>query len=268
MRKSISKKEFYFSVIPNGFMCLTHIYYIVLIFQDPKYLTKMTHLNMHANCIYLWLCVLADICFYCYNSKKLEKVGCFARNNMSPVCNTTSLFVMIFYWPAYWLGYMPQFIGSFKTLLSIYHHFLINIIIFLELFMANHRRHRFTIKYMLIILLVFLLYGVIFIISTYVADIPPYPALKKLKPGYVVLMIVGMLILLFGCYWLYILFSYIKYRFIVKSLDKDSYNCEEDVDGELNEENEQRLCRPTQYTEDEENIKDKDVENNEGDEKV
>ena len=231
MRNSISNKEFCLSLLFNGINTITWISfttYYTIQGTELKTLIFLTMITWNFNSIYLLLCLICDISFY-FKSKKLEPLNDFLRNKFCNVINTMSFEVTVLYWALLFMGGMRNLTGFLDFLSNFYFHFLISVLVILDIFIANHRRHRFsyiTLCFCYVYLVCYFIYGSVL---TWVFDKPPYPFMKE--PYYIVIIYAAVFCVVLALCYLFLVSLYtIKYKYILKiEGDEEEINIDENL---------------------------------------
>ena len=230
MRDSISNKEFCLSLFFNGINTITWISYTIYYIAKGTELGTLVYLTMitwNFNSIYLLLCLICDISFY-FKSKKLKPLNNFLRNKFCNVINTMSFEVTVLYWALLFMGGMRNLTGFLDFLSTFYFHFLISILVILDIFNANHRRHRFTYITLSFCYVYLVCYIIIGSISTWGFNKPPYPFLDGIKIYMVVVYGIAFFIILALCYLFLVSLYTIKYKYILKvEGDEEEINIDE-----------------------------------------
>jgi len=231
MRKNITLKQFIVSCILNG---LNTVFYFLgyQVFFDYRNLIFLTVITLDFNSIYLFLSFICDISLFIFKSTKLESLNNFLRNTLCHVVNPISYAVTIIAWgiAAIWgMGDSNDVNYFMFLLLNIYAHLLISIFVIIDLFIAEHDNHSFSLKILALIFIYMILYGILCGILSINFDYPPYPFLK----GVNIITLIGIyaIISLFFllCYFLHILLFKIKFKFIVKEENEDTVNLKEEI---------------------------------------
>ena len=248
MRDSISKKEFCLSLLFNGINTITWISYTTYYTAKKIELGKLIYLTMitwNFNSIYLLLCLICDTSYF-FKSTKLEPLNNFLRNKFCNVINTMSFEVTVLYWILLFMGGMRKLTGFWDFLSTFYFHFLISILVILDIFNANHRRHKFTYITLSFCYVYLVCYFIIASISTWGFNKPPYPFLNEIKIYMVVVYAIAFCIVLALCYLFLVSLYTIKYKYILKKEgDEGEANTEEKLDKKIlssSQENEKSEC--------------------------
>ena len=232
MRTSISNKEFCLSLLFNGINTITWISYTIYYLVKGKELGTFIYLTMitwNFNSIYLFLCLICDINFF-FKSKKLEPLNNFLRNKFCNIINTMSFEVTVLYWTLLFTGGMRSLRGFLDFLSNFYFHFLISVLVILDIFNANHKRHRFTLITLCFCYVYLVCYCVIGSIATWGFDNPPYPFLKGAEFYVALIYVFAFCIVLAFCYLFLIALYTIKYKYILKiEGDEEEINIEENL---------------------------------------
>lgn len=174
MRKSISKSEFYNSLIINGSNSILFFGFFLHIFYYPNNLIYCTWLSYLFNSFYLFISLICDINLYIFKSSNLEFINDFFRNKFSIPMNVVSYYVFFIYWVFYFTAGVNKIEGIFDFLKSFYHHILIMIIEIFDIFNSYHRYLKFSLKDLFICLITINLYGIELFVLIFHYNIPPY----------------------------------------------------------------------------------------------
>ena len=231
MRSSISKQELFLSLLFNGINTITWISYTLYYSIRGEELGTFIYLTMitwNFNSIYLFLNLVCDVHFY-FNLKKLEPLNDFLRNKLCNVINTMSIIVTILYWTLLCIGGVPAIVDFLDFLSNFYFHFLISALVILDIFIANHRRHRFsyiTLCFCYVYLVCYFIYGSVL---TWVFDKPPYPFMTE--PYYIVIIYAAVFCVVLALCYLFLVSLYtIKYKYILKiEGDEEEINIDENL---------------------------------------
>ena len=237
MRTSISNKEFCLSLLFNGINTITWIsfttYYSIKDMELGTFI-YLTMITWNFNSIYLFLCLICDISFF-FKSKKLEPLNNFLRNKFCNVINTMSFEVTVLYWTLLLTGGMQDIVDFWDFLSNFYFHFLISILVILDIFNANHKRHRFTLITLCFCYVYLFCYIIIGSIATWVFDNPPYPFLVGIKFYMILIYGVAFCIVLLLCYSFLVSIYIFKYKCILKiEGDEEEINIEERLTDDKN----------------------------------
>lgn len=224
MRKSISLKELIFSVICNGINSIIYTCYIYTIFVDLTQFLYLTRISCHLNSISLLLCLISDIILYFGKETVFENIQDQIRNNISPVINPVSYLTMFGFWLFFLIARDKPWNDTRDFMSDFYIHFIINIIITIDLFIANHNRERFNWKNLIYTYIYLTLYGIIFCVTYFHFKYKIYPLADMLNEWQMFLMALCLYVILTLSYCMYVLFSYIKYKYIIEDTDIDYYN--------------------------------------------
>ena len=152
------------------------------------------------------------------------------RNKLCHVANTISYEISFLFWGIVAFGGMGEFPSDIMLiLLNIYAHLLISILVIIDIFVAEHDNHSFSLKIMAAIIIYMILYGILCGILTINFDMPPYPFLKGIN----ILQLIGIYaissFILVLCYFFHILLFKIKYKFIIKEDNDDTSDLKEEI---------------------------------------
>lgn len=217
----------------NAIMLIYYIYDIILISTNLEHLTRWSY---YANSVFTTICLICDIISYFGQNegsseetklyyelmeenkdKKnnwVENLNNWNRNKFAVVCNTYSYLVSIGFWLIYIFGneYMlvSQNIRSwFNTL---YHHLIITVILIIDLFFSNRKKHNFSWDYFWIITLIYLFYYAIVTSEKYIFGRPAYKFVRESS----FLFLIG----LFLVAYIFLCLSYLIHIFLLRLKQK------------------------------------------------
>ena len=208
MRDSISKCQFFTSLIIYGLNTLISIAILSLIFIRPKiifmFLTMWTY---YMNSVYLCINLICDFNLYINKSNKLEKLNDWNRNIYSQICNTFTYLVFILFWSLILLGKDFMNFGKFNLfgiIINIYLHFLISVFCIIDIIIHEHNKISFKRKNFVIIFIIFTLYMILCALGKYVFNIYSY---RFVRNGNLKQLLVAMFIfyiIIYNCYYFHI----------------------------------------------------------------
>ncbi len=123
------------------------------------------------------------------------------RNKFSIVVNTVSILVFFLYWSLKFSGGMRDLEGVLDTIKTIYLHLVITLFVIIDLFSANHDRHRFSLRFLAFETIYFLLYLADAGVATFVYNDPPYPFMETLNYTGLATYTVSFYLVLVFCYY-------------------------------------------------------------------
>ena len=225
MRDFITKKQFITTCIINGIN--TIFYFIGYSYGfDYRQLVFITIITLDFNSIYLFLTFICDLSIFVFNSEKLENMNDILRNKIAHVINPISYFVTFMFWVLIITGGIKDaFEDTIAIIYSIYAHFIISILIIIDLFVADHKRHYFSWITLIFIFVYVFLYLILLCVVTFKYDDPPYHFLEDIKIWALLLYFALFSVIIILCYFLQIYLMKIKYLYILKMKDvPQNYN--------------------------------------------
>jgi len=164
MRESISKYQFFSSLIIYGLNTLISIVLLPLIFIDKESIFMLMFYTYYMNSVYLCINLICDFNLYINKSNKLEKLNDWNRNIYSQICNTFTYLVFILFWSLILLGRYFMTIGSFYSfdfLICFYLDCLVTIFCIIDIIIHEHNKISFKRKNFVIIFIIFTLYMIL-----------------------------------------------------------------------------------------------------------
>ena len=208
MRDSISKCQFFTSLIIYGLNTLISIAILSLIFIRPKiifmFLTMWTY---YMNSVYLCINLICDFNLYINKSNKLEKLNDWNRNIYSQICNTFTYLVFILFWSLILLGKDFMNFGKFNLfgiIINIYLHFLISVFCIIDIIIHEHNKISFKRKNFVIIFIIFTLYMILCVLGKYVFKFCPYTFIENGNLKQLLVAMFFFYIIIYNCYCFHI----------------------------------------------------------------
>lgn len=177
----VTKNQLIFSCIFNGLNTIMLLYYIYDIFLRPIDLEHITRLTYYLNSIFTTICLICDIFLYYFQKNEensesqqsyilmsenhdkrgfFERLNDFNRNKYAPIFNPYAYFVSIGFWSLYFFGnkimLVTKNVRSWNN--AYYHHLVIQIIIIIDIFVADRKQIIFSWKQFGIIFALFTIY--------------------------------------------------------------------------------------------------------------
>ena len=190
----VEKSQLITSIIINGGNTFFLIYYIYDSFIHPIDLLHITRWSFFLNSLFTTICLFCDIIIYNIEKEesiidmnynlmidkdinkkeknlisKIKTLDDFNKNKYGVVCNTFCYFVSLgFLFLFFFENDIMQVSKSIKNLFNcIYHHFIIQIIIIINVFISERKKHFFSWVYLNIIFAVYILYIIIICFEKY-----------------------------------------------------------------------------------------------------
>ena len=256
----VKKTQLIISIIFNGGNFPFLIYYLYDSIIHPIDFLHVTRWSYFLNSIYTTICLICDIIIYAsekegenfeldmnYNliidkdnnkNKKdllneIKILDNWNKNKYGNVCNSLGYFVSFGFWSLFFLGNSTMQISkSIKSVFNcIYHHCIIQIIVILNIFCSERKKHNFSLFYFGIIFGIYLLYVFIICIEKYFYNKNAYFFMENKSK-----------LFLFFCFVFSSLFLFLSYLFnifiidIIGKINKNKFNedNEEEKDAEKN----------------------------------
>lgn len=225
----VEKSQLITSIIINGGNTFFLIYYIYDSFIHPIDLLHITRWSFFLNSLFTTICLFCDIIIYNiekeesiidmnYNlmidkdiNKKeknlisrIKTLDDFNKNKYGIVCNTFCYFVSLgFLFLFFFENDIMQVSKSIKNLFNcIYHHFIIQIIIIINVFISERKKHFFSWFYLNIIFAVYILYIIIICFEKYFLGINAYLFMRDKTNLFLFFCFIFSSLFLFLCYLL------------------------------------------------------------------
>lgn len=177
------------------------------------HITNWSHL---ISTIYLFLSILCDTSFICFQSKKFEKLQYFVHNSFSKVAFPYCFMISIGFWMIFLFGLIfgvATFakkgieISIFRIIINIHLHLGITIIMLIELFFYPREEMTITIQSGIVNIVIFIVYATTACIAKYVFDKNAYFFMGEINIFGLICVGVAIFVLLIGCVFLYNLIS-------------------------------------------------------------
>ena len=227
------KSQLITSIIFNGGNTLFLIYYIYDSILHPIDLLHITRQSFFLSSIFTTISLICDIIIY-YSEKeenaidmnynliedkdntnqenenyiiKIKKLDDWNKNKYGIVVNTFCFFVSLGFLCLYFFGNDIMLISkSIKNLFNcIYHHFIIQMIIIINIFISERKKQGFSWFYLAIIFSVYLSYGTFIYIEKYYFGINAYYFMRDKTKLFLFFCFLLSSLFLFICYLLNIL---------------------------------------------------------------
>ena len=178
MREPINPFKFYIlASIYFANFCLCMYFMIAKHVKNLAFLTSWT---LFMNSIYLFINLLADAFFFFTKQHTFDFLHEFSREKIAPVVNSFTYMVFIAFWGMASMGSsVMKFPLDFLSILkNIYQHGLITVFVILDVFFYEHKQSKFELINIVLLFIIFLLYGTAAAISIYIYNFIPYPFMK------------------------------------------------------------------------------------------
>ena len=196
----VKKNQLITSIIFNGGNFIFLIYYIYDSAIHPIDFLHITRWSYYLNSIFTTIILICDILIYIsqkeqtkidedmnyilmidnmensrYNKiqkNKIEILDDWNKNKFGNVCNSLGYFVSVGFWCLFFFGNnIMQISKSIKSVFTcIYHHFIIQMIVIINIFISERKRHYFSWIYFSIIFSIFLFYCFVIYIEKFFYD--------------------------------------------------------------------------------------------------
>jgi hypothetical protein len=225
----VQKSQLITSIIINGGNTFFLLYYIYDSYVHPIDLLHITRWSFFLNSIFTTICLICDIIIYHiekeetsidmnYNlmidkdinkkeknlMSRIKTLDDFNKNKYGIVCNTFCYFVSLgFLFLFFFENDIMQVSKSIKNLFNcIYHHFIIQIIIIINVFISERKKHFFSWFYLNIIFAVYILYIIIICFEKYFLGINAYFFMRDKTNLFLFFCFIFSSLFLFLCYLL------------------------------------------------------------------
>lgn len=224
-------------------MLTYYIYDLIIRTTDLEHFTRWAY---YFNSFFTTICFICDVFQYLDSSEAPSKeIECsyylmdsdnkqknfdikslndFNRNKLGVVFNTYSYFVTIGFWILYLVGNKTMLVSANvrSWFNAIYHHFIISIILIVDIFQSKRKKHDFSWKYFGIIFFIYFFYCVIITVEKYVFQRPAYKFMALASPIFLIFIFTLSFILLTICYFIHILL--INLKLYLNKLEKEEDN--------------------------------------------
>lgn len=192
----VRKNQLLISIIFNGGNIPFFIYYIYDSLKYPINFLHITRLSYYLNSIFTTISLICDIMIYLSekdelniesemnynlmsdnnkqntdskNKINIKTLDDWNKNKFGNVCNSLGYFVSLGFWFLFFFGNNTMQISkSIKSIFNcIYHHSIIQIIVIIDIFNSERKKHIFSWIYFSIIFAIFVLYCVVIYIEKY-----------------------------------------------------------------------------------------------------
>ena len=193
----------------------TVIYILFLAHFELSHLYFLTTWTYWMNSIYLCVVLVCDVVYFFGWTQKLEKLQYFLRDSYCIVSMTFSYAVVILFWLLTFLG--PDFMaapnGTLETVLNFYLHGINTIFVIVDLFISEHKKIKFSVKYFIIISVIYWIYFGLGVYLKYELNFNPYTFMVNASFGQLVTSSFIMYIMVFNAYQIHLFFIHIKYKY-------------------------------------------------------
>ena len=186
----VNKEQLIISIIFNGENILFFIYYIYDSYFHQIDLLHITRWSYFLNSIFTTICLICDIIIYILEKEETEidmnyklmiekeKKDCkyyikliddWNKNKYGNISNSLGYFVSVGFWCLFFFGNnIMQISQSIKNVFNcIYHHIIIQIIIIINIFISDRKKHYFSWFYFGIIFFIYFIYCIFIGIAKY-----------------------------------------------------------------------------------------------------
>ena len=258
----VQKKQLIISIIFNGGNFPFLIYYIYDSLMHPINFLHITRWSYYLNSIFITIILICDIIIYLsekeessedmnYNLmidkdnnkqnenliNKIKILDDWNNNKYGNVCNSLGYFISLGFWCLFFFGNnIMQISKSIKSVFNcIYHHLILQIIVIINIFNSDRKKHYFSWFYFIIIFGIFFFYCIFIYIEKYSFDANAYKFMDNKSKLFLFFCFVISSLFLFLCYLLNIFIIDIKGKILYKNrLGKDNKENIDDKDMEKN----------------------------------
>ena len=211
--RSIKKWKFVLMFI----LILIHIGFVIYSIYSYSFYSFLIHLTMWSfifNTFYLIFILIIDSFLFFKNKNTLEKFNKIIRNSIASIIYPFCLTISIGFWGIIVIGLLFKFdsflskgtsITAKRVIVNLYYHFIITIIMGLDLFFTEREKINFNKITFLAINIIFCLYGTIVCIDKYYFGNYAYVFMENISIIGLIGTGVGIYALLCGSYFLYII---------------------------------------------------------------
>ena len=244
----VTKNQLIISSIFNGGNFFFLLYYIYDAYMHPIDLYHLTRWCYYLNSIFTTIFLFCDIIIFIsqkdeniesdfnYNlimEKDIEmendilsiikRIDNWNKNKFGVICNTLGFYILLGFWLLYFIGNNIMLMSkSIKNVFNcIYHHIIIQIIILIDIFFFERKKHNFSWIYFGIIYLVFFIYSLIVAVEKYYFELNAYYFMDEVSNLFLGLLFIVSSIFLFLCYLLDIYILKIRNKMEHKNRNKN-----------------------------------------------
>jgi len=245
----VQEKQLITSIILNGGNFPFLIYYIYDALMHPIDFLHITRWSYFLNSIFTTIILICDIILYLsereesnleidYNLmidkennmqrfdliNKIKTLDDWNNNKYGNVCNSLGYFVSVGFWFLFFFGNnIMQISKSIKSVFNcIYHHLIIQIIVIINIFSKDRKKHYFSWIYFSFIFGIFLLYCIVIYIEKYYFDANAYKFMDNKSKLFLFFCFLVSSLFLFLCYLLNIFIIDIKGKILNKTKTSDN----------------------------------------------
>ena len=242
----VNKKQLIISIIFNGVNIFFFIYYIYDSYFHQIDLLHITRWSYFLNSIYTTKCLICDIIIYISENEEtvidmnyklitdkekkdvkyyIKLIDDWNKNKYGNICNSLGYFVSVGFWCLFFFGNnIMQISQSIKNIFNcIYHHIIIQIIIIINIFNSDRKKHYFSWYYFGILFFIYFIYCIFIGIEKYYYQKNAYYFMYDKSKLFLFFCFVFSSIFLFLSYLLNIFILDIKYSIVNKD-NKDKAN--------------------------------------------
>ena len=153
----------------------------------------------------------------------IKRIDNWNKNKFGVICNTLGFYILLGFWLLYFIGNNIMLMSkSIKNVFNcIYHHIIIQIIILIDIFFFERKKHNFSWIYFGIIYLVFFIYSLIVAVEKYYFELNAYYFMDEVSNLFLGLLFIVSSIFLFLCYLLDIYILKIRNKMEHKNRNKN-----------------------------------------------
>ena len=238
----VQKKQLIVSIIFNGGNIPFLIYYFYDSMIHPIDFLHITRWSYYLNSIFTTIILICDMNYNLMTDEesnkknldlknKIKLLDNWNKNKYGNICNSLGYFVSVGFWSLFFFGNnIMQISKSIKSVFNcIYHHCIIQIIVIINIFISDRKKHYFSWAYFGIIFSIYLFYCLVIYIEKYYFDANAYKFMDNKSK-----------LFLFFCFifaGVFLFLSYLLNIFIIdikgKIMNKNKAN-EENKDKEKN----------------------------------
>ena len=198
-------------------LTIIHIGFLINAIYSYSFYSFLVHLTMWSfifSSFYLIFIIIIDSFIFFEKENKLIKFNKIVRNTFASIIYPFCLTISIGFWGIFVIGLIFKFDSFFKkntlitarrVIVNVYYHFLIGIIMSLDLFFTEREKINFNGIIFIEITLIYCLYGIIVCVDKYYFGNYAYEFMKNISIKGIILTGIGIYALLCVSYFLYIL---------------------------------------------------------------
>ena len=207
LRDKINLNQYIITFLISSFNIISFFYFLFQ-FEEIDRFILLTWWNFYLSSIFFIIILICDTNLFLFKSKRLEYINCFFRNDFYPVILIYSIFVSLIFWGIInpLSGY-KQMGEDFYTIFRNYNvHGLIVIFLLIDMYFADRDKYSYNNNDVFMLLGIITCYSLLTIIMRKYFNIIMYNFLEKIS--FSLMLYVGLIFyfLLFGFYYVYIIF--------------------------------------------------------------